>query len=154
MINVVIEDKEAENLFAEFLKPKVESFGKEFGMSISFQLKSNKSQTDIWLGIEREELYQKKTIEELSKYLRVKQWYASELRKRAMIQHDRFESYEIVTDLLACLLENKPVEGTTSIPILEDVDKFIEGVTPSLEKWDLVAMKELKESVLNLLKKI
>ena len=150
MINVIIENKEAENLFAEFLQPKVESFGKEFGTKASFELKSNKLQVDVWLGIEREELDSLKSKEQFLEYLRKKQRYAEELKKRAMVQHDRFESYEIVIDLLTCYLANNPVKDTTSIPTIKDIDGFISGVTPSLEKWDLVAFQELKEFVLKM----
>ncbi len=148
MINVIIEDKEAENLFAEFLQPKIEKFGKQFGSKVSFKLKSNKPQVDVWLGIEKEELDNLKSKEQSLEYLRKKQHYAKELRKRALAAADRFESYEIVIDLLACYLANEPVKDTTSIPTIEDVDKFIEGVTPSLEKWDLVALQELRQFVL------
>ena len=151
MIQIVINDSQAENLFADYLQSKIDKFSKDLNIEASLaRVKDTKHKVDIWLGIEKEELDKLKSKEQSLEYLKKKQHYAEELKKRAMIHHDRFESYEIVIDLLACYLANKPVKDTTSIPTIKDIDGFIDGVTPNLEKWDLVAFRELKEFVLKM----
>ena len=155
MIQIVINDNQAENLFADYLQSKIDKFSKDLNIEASLaRVKDTKNKVDVWLGIEKEELERLETKAQLSDYLRKKQHYAEELKKRAMTSHDRFESYEIACDLITCFLENKPVEETTSIPTIEDNDKWVEGVSQNLEQWDLVALQELKNRVLNLLGKM
>lgn len=150
MINIEIQDEKAEAKVAKYLKPKVTRFGEKFNINTSVGISNFHHKIYLWLGIEKEELNQKKTIDELSKYLRIKQWYAQELRKRAQAQADRFESYDIVIDMLVSYLENKPIKDTTSIPSLEEIESTNNQLAPSLEDWDKVALRELKEAVIKI----
>ncbi|MBI3589831.1 MAG: hypothetical protein HY094_00435 [Candidatus Melainabacteria bacterium] len=98
----------------------------------------------LWGSIDTKELL----TEELTEYLKTSQKNALELKKRADLLHDRFDAIEIALDLLTCVLENRPPEGATTIPAINDFDSWVIGIKQNLEENDLQRLRDLRQKAL------